>query len=567
MFIIPLIVPKFAVMAFLRRENKRGQTYLSICESFRDEAGNVNRRTLHNLGNIKNYTTEALERIGLQLIELVKGPSGDPQPIKELSRHNYGFPLIAFQLLKIFELDILMNRFKRKHKLSFSLLQPLLLMLCDRLNDPLSKLGSYNLQNEYFGLGEAVQLQHLYRTLDYLAENNQTIQTHIFNRNSNLFNYELDVVFYDVTTFYFDSDVVIDGDYRQKGYGKDGKIGKTQVLFSLLIDKNKVPIGFDVYKGSQYEGHTFENAIIKLKNRYNIKRVIVVADSGMLNNANLDLFGPHSTGNEYEYIVGDRLKTLPATVIEYLTNSKNYTTVRIKDQTAKEKSTEGSEDENDEIAFIKYTTYDYKGRTIICTWSAKRAKKDKAEREEKIKKAQLWLKKPDALEKKSKRFYIKTIDEKKYELDTDKIKWEEQFDGFKAIATNAAGITPQVALEKYKDLYKIEQSFRTFKSYLETRPMFHWTDSRIEGHLVVCYIAFCLLNYLQTRPGVGLSENEIRRVLNRMQLSKIQREEEISWLRSAKANEEDKILKSLNLKQIPDVISEKAISNYIHINM
>jgi transposase len=141
------------------------------------------------------------------------------------------------------------------------------------------------------------------------------------------------------------------------------------------------------------------------------------------------------------------------------------------------------------------------------------------------------LKKPALIERKSKKYFIKSTDKKKYELDHKQIEWQAKFDGFKAIATNMADVKPEIALEKYKDLYKIEQSFRTFKSYLETRPMFHWTDKRIEGHLVLCYIAFCLLNYLQQKSNY--SEQTIRTALNKMDLSKIAREKEISWLRSA----------------------------------
>ena len=124
---------------------------------------------MRHLGNANDYTGESLERIGRQLIEIAKGPIVEPENIQELSRYNYGFPVAIFQLLRLYDLDVLINRLGRNHKLSFSLLQNLLLMLCDRFNDPLSKLVPYNLQNEYTGLGGAVKLQHIYRTLDYLA--------------------------------------------------------------------------------------------------------------------------------------------------------------------------------------------------------------------------------------------------------------------------------------------------------------------------------------------------------------------------------------------------------------
>ena len=539
-------------MAFLRKEIKKSGTYLSICESYRDDAGHVQRRVLRHLGNASDYTVESLERMGRQLIEIAKGAMSEPENIQELSRYNYGFPIVLYQLLRLYNLDALVSRLSRKHKLGFSLLQILLLMLCDRFNDPLSKLGSYNFQNEYTGLGQAVELHHIYRTLDYLAANNEIIQAHIYNRNRDLFNYELDVVFYDVTTFYFDSEVEKQGALRQLGFGKDGKIGKTQILFSLLIDKNKVPIGFQIFRGALYEGHTFEKAIDKLKTKYNIKRIIVVADSGMLNTDNIALFDKGGTAEGFEYIVGDRLKTMSKPAIQYLTNLKNYTTAIIKDREAKDIP-------------LQYCTYQYKDRTVICTWSEKRSKKDKAEREAKIAKGLKMIKQPSNIEKKAKRYFLKNTGQKKYVLDTEKIEQQVRFDGFKAIATNVKDVTPQLALEKYKDLYKIEQSFRSFKSYFETRPMFHWTDTRIEGHIVLCYISFCLLNFLQNK--CGYREQVIRRLLSKMQLSKIVQDSETLWLRSATSEEADHLLKTIHLKQLPSAVSDATISNHLPYNL
>ena len=539
-------------MAFLRKEIKKSGTYLSICESYRNQAGQVQRRVLRHLGNANSYSQETLERIGRQLIEMAKGPAAEPQNIEELARYNYGFPMVMLQLLRLYDLDAVLKRLGRKHKLSFSLLQNLLLMLCDRFNDPLSKLGSYNLQNEYTGLGPSAELHHIYRTLDYLAAGNDIIQAHIYNKNRDLFNYELDVVFYDVTTFYFDSEVENEGALRQLGFGKDGKIGKTQILFSLLIDKNKVPLGFQIFKGDMYEGHTFEKAIAKLKAKYNIKRIIVVADSGMLNEDNIALFDKGGTAQDFEYIVGDRLKSLSQAAIQYLTNIDNYTTVIIQDNKGKDIP-------------LQYCTYKYKSRTIICTWSENRAKKDKAEREKKIEKAKKMLKQPSNIEKKAKRYFIKNTGKNKYELDYQKIEEQKRFDGFKAIATNAKDVTPQQALQKYKDLYKIEQSFRSFKSYFETRPMFHWTDKRIEGHIVLCYISFCLLVYLQKK--CSYSEHVIRRLLAGMQLSKIVQDGEVMWLRSTTSEQAEYLLKSINLKQLPTAISDATIANYLPSNL
>ena len=132
---------------------------------------------------------------------------------------------------------------------------------------------------------------------------------------------------------------------------------------------------------------------------------------------------------------------------------------------------------------------------------------------------------PSSLDKKASRYFIKNEADKKYSIDQDKRYKQARFDGFKVIATNAKDITAAEALKKYKDLYKIEQSFRSFKSYFETRPMFHWTDKRIEGHIVLCYTAFCLLSYLQNKTNYT-EQTTIRKIIDNMQLSKIEKEKE-----------------------------------------
>ena len=154
------------------------------------------------------------------------------------------------------------------------------------------------------------------------------------------------------------------------------------------------------------------------------------------------------------------------------------------------------------------------GRSGLCNYTL--------EREKRIEKGKQMMLKPSQSERKARRYYLKNDGDNKYELDERKIEADSRFDGFVCIATNNRELGVEKILSSYKQLYKIEHSFPTFKSYLETRPMFHWTQERIEGHLCLCYIAFTLLNYLQkTMQAVGsrFSENRIREALDKMQLS------------------------------------------------
>ncbi|MFN8254235.1 MAG: IS1634 family transposase [Bacteroidales bacterium] len=536
-------------MAFLRKERKDTGTYIRIVQSYRDEQGKSRHRTLYNLGKIEDYEPAALKKIGQTLYELGGGTleEMEQRQLHELGRFYYGFPMIVRRLLTIYSLDTFLNGITRNKSLGFSMLESVILLISERLHDPVSKLSNYNNQSDYIGI-EQMELHQIYRTLDYLYESQEPIKRMIYSKGRNLFNQKLDVVFYDVTTFYFDSDKE-DG-FREKGFGKDGKIGNTIVTFGLLIDQNKQPVGYEVYQGKQYEGHTFTDALGRLKEKYQIEKVICVADTGMMNQDNILEVGQ----NGYEFIFGERLKNLEQGIQNEILNREYYQILTMDDV-----------DSNDKIE-IQYYVTGYKNRKLITTYSTKRAAKDKAEREEKVKKAQAFINNPSALAKKARTYFLKKEGKDQYSLDLEKIQKSERFDGFLCIATNNQELSVQEILQAYKQLYKVEHSFRSFKSFLETRPMFHWTEARILGHLALCYISFTLLNYLQLQlktKATPQSENQIRKSLVKMQMSLVAQNGKEYYLRSKTEQGAKQIMNALSIKEIPDFIPQRAINQYL----
>lgn len=535
-------------MAFLRKEKKGGATYLRIVQSYRSQDGKSKHRTLYNLGKAENYSSGALKKIGAALYELGGGSIDELEnkQLHEICRYNYGFPKVVKKLLKIYKLDSFFERITRNKNLGFNLSESLTLLLCERLHDPASKHASYINQRDYIGIPK-MELQWIYRSLDYLYDNQEPMKQLIYNKGRNLFNQELDIVFYDVTTFYFDSSTE-DG-FREKGFGKDGKIGKTIIVFGMLIDKNKQPVGYEVYRGKQYEGHTFTDALGRLKEKYQIGKVICVADTGMMNKDNIN----EVQQSDYEYIFGERLRNMARGIQNEILDISKYKKLKLN-------NVDGNEIE------IQYYVTGYKGKRLINTYSTRRAAKDKAERDEKIERAKQFMSNPSSLDKKAKTFYLKKDEKSKYSLDEEKIKHNERFDGFMTIATNNVELSTQDILGAYKQLYKIEQSFRTFKTFLETRPMFHWTEQRILGHLALCYISFTLLNYLQLqlqKKGIPQSENQIRKALVKMQMSLISQDQKQYYLRSSTTVEAKQILKALAIPALPDLIPQAAINQYV----
>lgn len=542
-------------MAFLKVDKKKTGNYLRIVESYRDTKGSSRHKTLCHLGKAEDYSEKTLKKIGKIFLKLsgedIDLNKPNHKDMKELARYNYGFPLIYDKVMKIYGLDKLFKSIAKKKKLTYNLYHCLLLMVIERLNEPSSKLSNYNHREEYIGLDDS-ELHNLYRSLDQLHEYQNQVQKQIYSTGRNLFNQELDVVFYDVTTFYFESEHE-DG-FRNKGFSKDGKIGNTVIVFGMLIDKDKNPIGYRIYEGGKYEGHTFADAVRQLKKEYSIDKVITVADRGMMNRENINFLNSPEIG--YEFIIGERLKNLSKDLQEKILDRGKYGKKEIIDT------------DSGELIQIEYYTIEHDGKRIITTYSESRARKDRYEREEKIRKGMEYLNEPSKVERKASTYYLKKNIKSQYELDDNKIAQSQKYDGFISISTNAVKLSDAEALDAYKQLYKIEHSFRTFKSYLETRPMFHWTRNRIEGHLCLCYISFTLLNYLLQqfrRKGKHTSEKKLWEITRKMELSLIEDSGEEFYLRSNQSEEAKQLLQELKIKELPSMVGKNGITDYISI--
>jgi transposase len=536
-------------MAFLKQDKKEAGTYLRLVRSYRDEYGHSRHDTICSMGKVEDYSEAELKSIGQTLYELGGGTIEELKRklLHEEARFYYGFPLVVRKLMERYSLSDFFDRITRNSGLGFSLTECLTLLISERLHDPVSKFSSYKNQSDYVGIQD-LALHQIYRSLDQLYDNQEQIKTIIYSKGRNLFNQKLDLVFYDVTTFYFDSDNE-DG-FREKGFGKDGKIGNTIIVFGLLIDKDKQPVGYEVYHGRQYEGHTFPDAVARLKKKYQIEKIVCVADTGMMNKDNLS----EITESEYEYIIGERLKNISEKKQEEILDIKKYSHLELECDTTHEKIS------------IQFYQTEYKGKKLITTFSTVRAKKDKAEREEKIAKALDLIANPAKLEKKAKNHYLKKDGESAWSLDMEKIKRAEKYDGFLCIATNNENLPVEKIIDAYKHLYKIEHCFRSFKTFLETRPMFHWTEKRILGHLSLCYISFTMLNHLQLllkKRACPQSENQIRHNLIKMQMSLVMQNENEYYLRSKTEEGAKQIMKALSIRELPDLFPRKSLNLYV----
>lgn len=533
-------------MAFLRIEQKQSGTYLRIVQSYKID-GKSRHKTLHSLGKVEDYSPDQLERIAKRLLEIagmnVEDIVGDN--FHELGRYNYGYALVVQRLWDIFDLHQLARIINNTSRIKFNWQYALQLMVAERLNDPCSKLQTSYHQYEYIGFcSTPVALQYFYRTLDLLGDREDMVKKHLFSQQHDLFSTVLDVVFYDVTTLYFESQNEEEGALRQKGYSKDGKAHKTQAVLGLLVDKNRNPISYQLYQGNTYEGGTMIDALNSMKTQFTIDRVVVVADSAMIDKDNRNFM----VGEEIDYIIGDTIKGLKKDVKEKLIDRQNHSAIG---SSAKET--------------ITYRELEHQGRRIICTYSSKRARKDAHEREKLIEKANKWLAEPSKYKQVKKRgagrFISTTKEGEPIELDYKKIENDAIYDGFKALSTTT-DLPVQEILTKYRDLFEVEHTFRALKSQLEIRPMFHWTNKRIRGHVAMCFMAFTFINYLKN--ATKLQYPALVKAMDKMQVSEIKDNKagNTLYLRSNIDPEQRIIIEKLKLRVPNDTTPQNAINQY-----
>jgi transposase len=258
-----------------------------------------------------------------------------------------------------------------------------------------------------------------------------------------------------------------------------------------MVTKEGLPVGYDVFPGNMYEGDTFKSAIERIKVRYRVKRVVIVADSGLLSKQNIELLEKE----KLEYILGARLISL----------SEQWQN-RILDNTDYQKKEKDGE-------ILRIATYSYtKKRRLIVTHSTKRAEKDRKDREKSIEKIRQKLEKsknPKSLiSNYGYRKFLAVDGEVQVQVDEEKLQREALWDGLHGVMTNTKekDMKPEDVISQYHGLWQVEESFRIEKHDLRVRPIFHWTADRIKAHIAICFVAFALIRFAQYKIKQKTSE-------------------------------------------------------------
>ncbi len=340
-------------------------------------------------------------------------------------------------------------------------------LVISRLTFPLSKLKTIDYLYRYQGI--SLNISAVYRFLDKLnSELKEQVEQIAYQHTLQLLNNDVSIVFYDMTTLYFEASD--EDDLRKTGFSKDGKHQNPQIYLGLLVSLGGYVIGYDIFEGSIYEGHALIPVIEKLSKKFNLSKPIVVADAGLLSNENIIALEQ----NDYKYILGARIKS----------ESK-----QIKQQILLAALNDG------EHTVIK------KGNCkLIVAYAGKRALKDAHNRKRGLQRLEKQIKSgkltKSNINNKGYNKYLKMKGDVMIEIDYNKFEEDAHWDGLKGYLTNAK-LKPDDIIDNYKNLWQIEKAFRMSKTDLRIRPIYHRLAKRIEANICISFTAYAIYKELE----------------------------------------------------------------------
>jgi transposase len=381
-----------------------------------------------------------------------------------------------------------------QHKIGYalqvdSMLNDLVVM---RICEPASKLRSLELLEAYFGIKH--RRQRYYESARKWLQLKDGIekQTLHFAKRQYAFNFCL--LFYDVTTLYFET--FTEDELRRNGFSKDNKSQQPQIVVALMVTPEGFPVSYEVFSGNTFEGHTLIPSIRSFIKKHQVEHFTVVADAAMISAENVAAL----KAEKVNYIVGARLGNISADLLATIDTNLPRT--------------DGS------IIRIK-TDNGY----LICSFSKKRFNKDKYEMQKQIDRANLVLTQPSKAKKIK---FVKSADSK-MTLNEKLIEKTTKLLGIKGYYTDIEEkvASNETIINRYHDLYKIEQAFRVSKNDLQTRPIFHFKEEPIQLHMLICFMALAISKHIELASGISIRAflTECKKISEARLVNKISKKE------------------------------------------
>ncbi|MBF8970904.1 IS1634 family transposase [Streptococcus sp. NLN76] len=564
-------------MAFIKTTtNKEGRTHVYLVEGYRKD-GKVKQRILHKYGlldEMEESEPGILDRLKKEAKAGLLNPEKTIQvtydllaPMNEPDK-SYGW-MVFDDIFEELRLPNFMKQLKTNAK--FDLIKTLKLLVFQRILKPDSKLATFESQEELFGDWD-INLNAVYRLLDKLNDIKEDIQLHLHQEISRLTNREGRLVFYDVTNYYFETDIpdeeeisedgeVLKVGLRRRGPSKEHR-PKPIVQLGLFRDTNGIPISYKLFRGNQTNPVTYLPAVEEVKKQFGIERIVVVADKAM--NSKTNVSAMLEQGDGWLFSQKHRGKRgAPKDIQEQILNSEDWhfnaeATFAKKSYIRERRLGTGK---NSPVVKEK----------VLITWNEKYARREQIRRDgaleyaSKLTNAELFR---QTSKKGGKKYLdLSYVDEETGEIkpfspliriDQEQVDFDAQFDGINVIVTSETEMSDEAILDSYKQLGKIEDCFRVTKTELESRPVYVWTEEHIEAHFLICFIALIFIRLLQYRTDWAMSPERMIRALNSAKATRLQDD----YYRLQESPDMQELNKLLGLDWTKGVVKFEELRNY-----
>ena len=552
-----------------------GDIYLSIREKYHIPKVGSRERTVESIGYLSKlketmddpiayytqYAKELTEKANAEKNVSISIDMKSTMDVGTNDVRNVGYGILK-NIYKELEIDKFWNWKTRGRKMKFSTDQIMKLLTFSRALNPGSKRYTLNSKDFFFEPFDDCSLDDIYHGLDIIAENKDDLQKWVYDHSQKIHERDMSVSYFDCTNYYFDiSHPDVDetdengnpidengnpakAKYRKRGPEKNHRPDPI-VEMGLLMDRNGIPIAFDMFPGNESEKVHMRPIINKVKDEFDDCRVIYVADRGLNTSDNIYWLNGDNKSDDNDrdgYVYGQSVRGADAEFKEWVLK-KDYHADKLTD------------DDGNEVTFTHKSRIHPKELNVNVTkpgqkkpvkkkvvvdqkqmvyYSEKYAKKQKADRDAMIARAKDLIANPKKYTRvtaKGSSSYViniafdkntgEIVSGKSLSLDEEKIREEEKYDGYYSIVTSELKMSDEEMRKVYRGLARIEDSFKVTKTYFESRPVYLRTNDHIDAHFTTCFLALVLIRLLELKLGSKYNAGKILESLKQYNCTKL----------------------------------------------
>ena len=551
---------------FLKKiTQKSGRTKLCVYESYR-EGARTRQRTVRALGYADELAAEhddpvawaesVVEEMNAEREAERQSAQVEIHPMqlvdkRAANRRNAGCAA-ALAVYSGLGIEVVLRNRSRGRAFSFDLSAVMRLLVVERILEPGSKRAAWERRGRHFFRCD-LSLDDVYRGMDELAAARDSVVAAMNRAIASSGGRDASSVYYDVTNYYFECDPDGPDGLRERGVSKERR-PLPIVQMGMLQDADGVPISYRLFRGNTTDGQTMVPVLADMKAEQGIGRVVAVADKGLNNSDNIAALVGRGDG----FVLSQSLRGTrsDAGMKAWATSGDGWTTAG---EDFRMKSMQGwktlhlrAEDTADGRARDERVPVKW-----IALWSGKYDRRAKAERARVIERARDLVAHPGRYARHTHHgaaSYVRNVafdddgsvaTNRELSIDEGAIAEAERYDGYYLICTSEVGWDDGRVLDTYRELWRIEESFRVTKSELEARPVFVWTTPRIEAHFLTCYVGLVILRL--PRRATGIHASRIREEIAAMSCSALCAN---WWLFDHRTDESDAMLEAVGVPEL-----------------